>query len=261
MARNFPSSSDYINLPASSVYNFNDNVLIAAIINAASLSAAWNHIIDIGVAGSRGYGFVLKNSGHLEFVKISIKEVVTVAVPITTNVWFAVMAHSGSGRNGTFKWLNLQTGGFGTETVSDTAGLNAPNNDPGRISQWLAGGYNFVGNIANVSLWNRAPFTDDEFIAWARGAWTSYVSGLKGYWPLFGLQSPEPDWSGNNNHGTIVGSPTAADHPPGISAVWYAPNPRRVQKVFAVAAPAISLDMWSPPGNQPYPYRDEVVGY
>jgi hypothetical protein len=38
-------------------------------------------------------------------------------------------------------------------------------------------------------------------------------SALKGYWPLVGLWSPEPDWSGNNGNGTLTGSTSAGPCP------------------------------------------------
>lgn len=96
----------------------------------------------------------------------------------------------------------------------------------------------FDGRIADVRVWNAA-LSLAELQAVMRGA-VVRPDALKGWWPLFGAQSPEPDWSGNNNHGTVTEA-VAADHPPGISAVWLAPHPRRVQRVPPVAGGAVVM--------------------
>lgn len=92
------------------------------------------------------------------------------------------------------------------------------------------------GNIAEVSLWNRALSLTEVEIAYRAGPW-AVPKGLLMYVPIFGIVSPESDFSGNNNHGTVTGT-TRIDHPPGISAVWLAPHPRLVQATAAEGNPA-----------------------
>lgn len=72
----------------------------------------------------------------------------------------------------------------------------------------------FGGNIADVALWNVA-LTVNELLSLAKGTrpWKIRKSSLKGVWPLFGLQSPEPDYSGNINSGALTGT-GAANGPP-----------------------------------------------
>lgn len=50
----------------------------------------------------------------------------------------------------------------------------------------------------------------------------SIVNGLVGYWPLWGV-SPEPDYSGNINNGTVTGALVSTDNPP-ISSISIIPN-------------------------------------
>jgi len=65
------------------------------------------------------------------------------------------------------------------------------------------------GSIAEVKLWstalNAGQAKDDYY---GRGPHADL-----GYWPL-GYGSPEPDYSGAGNNGTLVSSPSIVDHPP-----------------------------------------------
>ena len=104
------------------------------------------------------------------------------------------------------------------------------------------------GNIAEVSLWNRALSLAEVEIAYRAGPW-AVPKGLLMYVPIFGIVSPESDFSGNNNHGTVTGT-TRIDHPPGISAVWLAPHPRRSHMTAAAVAN---------PAYQPWYHRAPVL--
>lgn len=66
----------------------------------------------------------------------------------------------------------------------------------------------WTGPIADVALWNVA-LKAGEAKALANGARPHMIRplALKGYWPLDGLQSPEPDLSGNANNGTLNNPP------------------------------------------------------
>lgn len=70
------------------------------------------------------------------------------------------------------------------------------------------------GYLAECAVYN-VELTVDEIKAASKLYWPR-VSARIGYWPLFGRQSPEPDWSGNGNHGVLTGT-TTVDHPPGLA--------------------------------------------
>lgn len=72
----------------------------------------------------------------------------------------------------------------------------------------------FAGRIADVAVWS-TPLTALEVAALSKGIRPPAIRplSLKGYWPLDGLQSPEPDFSGNANNGTLTGT-TSAFGPP-----------------------------------------------
>lgn len=73
------------------------------------------------------------------------------------------------------------------------------------------------GRIAECGIWNVA-LTDDEVLSLARGLppWRVRPGSLVGYWPLWGLQSPEVDLTSGARSLTFTGSPTIADGPPTI---------------------------------------------
>ncbi len=72
----------------------------------------------------------------------------------------------------------------------------------------------FSGRLAEVAVWN-VKLNNDEQLALAAGAHPTRIRplALRGYWPLLGVGSPEPDLSGVGTHLTVTGA-TAADHVP-----------------------------------------------
>lgn len=70
-----------------------------------------------------------------------------------------------------------------------------------------SGGAVWDGMLADFAVWN-AILTDGEFFALAKGIrpYNIRPGSLAGYWPLDGIQSPEPDLSGNKNNGTLTGT-------------------------------------------------------
>lgn len=80
-----------------------------------------------------------------------------------------------------------------------------------------------AGQIAEVGLWNVA-LTASEIAALARGIPPYRVrpASLAGYWPLYGLSSPEPDWkpgilTATRYPMTLVGTPPQyAGHAPRV---------------------------------------------
>jgi hypothetical protein len=93
----------------------------------------------------------------------------------------------------------------------------------------------FPGLIADCAMWN-VVLTQSEITALANGARPINIrsASLKGWWPLDGLQSPEPDISSFKNDGTLTGTNPAFGPP-------YMPfTPRTSQFLAAVAAPTFN---------------------
>lgn len=88
------------------------------------------------------------------------------------------------------------------------------------------------GKVAYVQGWTRA-LSDDELneARWKPG---SITTNLAFCIPIFGIQSPEPDWSGNGNSLTATNSPAEDSQGPPVMfdpPIWAYP------KVAAAAAP------------------------
>lgn len=72
---------------------------------------------------------------------------------------------------------------------------------------------NLAARLADFSIYN-AKLGSSFAAALNRGARAASLGiPLHGYWPLDGLQSPEPDFSGNANNGTLTGTALAAGPP------------------------------------------------
>lgn len=89
------------------------------------------------------------------------------------------------------------------------------------------------GRIAEACIFN-AVLTADEAKMLMHG-FLPRPNTMRGCWPLFGTVSPEPDWSGNNGHGTLTGT-LQIDHPPQVSA-YRRSSPMRVTRVPAEGVP------------------------
>jgi len=67
-----------------------------------------------------------------------------------------------------------------------------------------------MGGIANVGLVGTKLTLDELKRIMVSSSYRGYAGG---YWPLWGTTTVEPDWSGQNKHGTVTGA-TRFDHPP-----------------------------------------------
>lgn len=102
-----------------------------------------------------------------------------------------------------------------------TVGTNATSRTPasldaatiGRLERSSPTQY-FSGNIAEVGLWSVA-LSAVEIAALAAGIAPPSVQrdALVGYWPIWGIHSPEIDLTANNRTMTVTGA-TAANHAP-----------------------------------------------
>lgn len=127
----------------------------------------------------------------------------------------------------------LNGGGKVTKTTTATP--------TGMTNTWLAkdrsSGY--AGILAEAGIWNVA-LTDAEITALAQGALPRAIrpQSLVGYWPLYGLSSPEPDLSGGRHNMSLTGTPTQANHAP---VSMFTPKRRAYPQFDVAAAPTSGL--------------------
>lgn len=156
----------------------------------------------------------------------------------SANMWFhaaAVIAGTASRA----AYLGGTNKGTDATSITNPAGIDTTN--IGVI--YFTGGKQdfFAGLIAEATLWNAA-LVDEEIAALATGVRPHKVrpGNLVGYWPLFGLASPEPDLSGLGQSMTLgggAGAPSAANHAP---LTPFTPK-ARTQPLLAAAASGILL--------------------
>jgi hypothetical protein len=204
--------------------------------------AAW--FIETGSAGQQEL-IICQNVGLTKFVALEYRpdksngvyfnsdfagvQFGTTALP-SANVWSHAAITSSSATshaaylNGGNKVTN--SGTLSGATASTQTWLGSY-----KTSGGAHGGF-FAGTIADAAIWSVA-LSDAEIAALASGVRPKDIrpASLIAYWPLGGLQSPEPDISGGARNGTLTGT-SAAFGPP------YVPfTPRWPQFSEVVAAP------------------------
>lgn len=137
---------------------------------------------------------------------------ITTTMP-TQNTWNNLVGTYTSGKVGKiYKNATLLQTGTSTETPTGLAVTN--------IGAYVSNsGANIVnpttGKIADVGVWN-IDLTQTEVTALSQGArpYTIRAGNLVAWWPLDGLQSPEPDLSLLKHNMSLVNGPTADFGPP-----------------------------------------------
>lgn len=104
------------------------------------------------------------------------------------------------------------------ETVIEIAtptGTAVAGDDRLRIGETGNAGDDYNGRMAFVAIWNVA-LSVNEIQVMNRGVNPFVIrhENLILYWPLWGNQSPEPDYSGNGENGTLAGTTKGIDNPP-----------------------------------------------
>ena len=135
---------------------------------------------------------------------------VTVNTVLTANTWYSAVFSEVSTVS-RVAYLN----GVGTSN-STSASLATQNFGGCWVGSYLGNNNtSFNGPIAEVAVWSVA-LTAGEAAAYNAGcpAYMIRPKSLLGYWPLWGLVSPEPDLSGLKFALTLTGAPAKANHAP-----------------------------------------------
>ncbi len=181
-----------------------DSTLIAAVEPGAGETEADNSMLYVQVQGT-------SNNWDIRYIheySSGSNEDNRFNVNLLNNVWIhialvrnvsantVVLYIDGTASGGTFNYTNDPT------TTSSTADYH--------LGERIDGSQDFTGYMAEAVLAN---------VAWTIGevqqirSRASIARGLVHYAPLFGVSSPEPDFSGNGNDGTVTGT-AIVDHPP-----------------------------------------------
>lgn len=248
MARNFDGSGDIIDVPGASNATIGT---IAAWIKADTLPPSterdicWTYYLasESESFGTYDKALFLRSSGIVvAYVYDGATKRVASTSAISTGTWYHI-AMTFSNADDFRVWFNGVN-----EATTVLAGDSFSYLDPNFRLCGLTNTFDdgettrsrLDGSIADLHIWT-VVLNAEEVTQAMRGAIVRPHQQIL-WLPLWGITSPEPDWSGSNAHGTLTGT-VRDDHPPGISAVWLAPHPRQSQ-VVAAAAGQPSMRRW-----------------
>lgn len=166
---------------------------------------------------------------------------------MVTGTWYNVLAWSNDAtdHNLVVTALGGSYGGVSSDTSSTS--VTWPAMDQTHIGYLASFTTNyFDGKIAEAGCWDGTVPNDGQRRALAQGySPLSFPQGLRSYWPLFGRHSPETAYFGED-HLTLVATPDAADHVPGIIY----PSRQRTVSPPVAAAPGTTIPIFHHHYNQ-----------
>jgi len=114
-------------------------------------------------------------------------------------------------------WFNNGSA-LSTQVVNNTlsVGENIQNNEQMTMGERPDGSQDYEGDEAEVCVW-AAELSTNEVLILSRGVNPFIVqnSNINGYWPLYGNDSPEPQYKGQTDTGTVTGATKSTGwHPP-----------------------------------------------
>lgn len=210
MARLF-SGASYCEAADQAPIDITGTVVVIAFWVKRTSTGNFPHMVAKGTAGT-GVQYKVFHGGSTYYFEIGDSGGVDQCSSPgwSTGVWEHVVAvKNGTGAGAQKMYRN---GVFVGTATSNKSIQNTANTL--RVGQASDGSQQFAGTIAEVGIWD-VVLSDAEILALAAGVSPRQVrpGSLKGYWPLYGAGSPEPDLSGNQNNMT-VSSAAAADHAP-----------------------------------------------
>lgn len=226
MARSFSGAADN-HLTIASALLSGVPMTLAAWVYATDLSTDY-HAIQIGTNGTFNHVFTLvyeaSSSRMTATTRATSSRIAYAPTTLATGTW----AHICGVFESSVSRTCYQDGVPGTTA----GGSSVPSGlDETNIGIRADGAVPWQGRIAEAAIWNIV-LNAQEVAALAAGMKPGLIrpDALVGYWPLYGVSSPEQDASGNGNHMPVFAT-TRVDHPPKIST--FTPV-RRVRSVAAV---------------------------
>jgi Concanavalin A-like lectin/glucanases superfamily len=236
MARNFNGSSDQIAISISSGLNAFHSQSLSVWVYTNTLATPGTIFTVEGASTSQFSLFMYgtPNAGKLGLF-LSGGNVNLSTATLATNTWTHLVGVS-DGSTITALYINGVLDSTGGASAGN--GVTSPTIVGGigyRAYTGVSGGF-WSGNIADVCFWDGVLLSALEIAQLANGVRPSSIrpKSIVTLWPLDGLQSPEPDLSGNAYNGTLTGTAKAFGPPLDQSTP-------RWPLFFAFPAPATSF--------------------
>jgi hypothetical protein len=137
-----------------------------------------------------------------------------VTTTLTTNTWYHVLF---TALYGSPTVVNCYLNGVSQSVSASGATSGSP--DASNFNRYIAGdsgnAASWDGRLADIAVWS-AVLSQTEATGLARGLRPAAIrpQSLVAWWPLDGIQSPEPDLGGHALNGTLQNNPTLAFGPP-----------------------------------------------
>lgn len=219
MSRNFASVGDGITLPAG----------VSLALDSAVTAVFWNFVVSNPAGGAVAFTVgdlvdpdrcqvhapFLDGTLYWDYGNSAIGGRITTSYASYLNKWTHVALVS-SGNANTFKAIYLDGG-----LITSAASSDGP-------SQAISGGFigkrtggEHRGRMAEFAIWSVVLSANE--IKELRGSLSPtqvHPANLVGYWPLWGVASPEADLSGNARNGTVTGALRANHAPVGPHAPY-----------------------------------------
>ena len=230
MSRNFGGTDDLITCPVDDTY-LKENGAVSAVIWVKATTLA-NTLFRRTDGASGNVAFLYAATGRLRYFIGGATgfERQTADSTAVAGRWQAIaITHDGSTTAANCHiYLDLVEPSYGTTTNG-----NLPNNNSTAsltIGNNAALTSDFSGKLAYLQIWNRViSFNEIVQATYYPG---SISRSLRVF--LLGGGSPEPDYSGNGNHGTVTGATVSTDNPP-INGVFHPPRPNLYYSSFSSA--------------------------
>ena len=236
MALDFDGVDDGVDIGANANLNPTLTMTVGCWINLDNTTGSHGFICRGHYGGgpaaeSGGYSFKT-NGDELRFTKHAVADITSTGINLSASAWLYVAAAISSTN---VRFYKITTAGvMSTEDVANSSAFDSTFSDDSRIGLMRGDSGQAIdpmaGLLCNV-IHVGATLTDVEVAAMAFML-PMRPDVVKGFWPLWGTTTAEPDWSGFNFHGTVTGA-VRVDHPPGICAIF--PQARRPQATVAAA--------------------------
>jgi hypothetical protein len=210
MGRLFNGTSDFIDCGTNSSLNIISNFTVAGWANPAVSANRKIIAAKDDLSLGRCFYLAISSTNTTEFGTDAVPAI-TGSATISANTWVHIAAVYLSGATTGTIYLNgaVDVGPSGVGTAAtDTASFTIG-------ERTFAGNNNFFnGLLADVAIWN-TNLSTLQIAQLAKGyrPFNVNIANLKGWWPLDGLQSPEPDLSGFANNGILTGTTNAFGPP------------------------------------------------
>lgn len=250
MARSFNGTSDYLNPPANSIAGIDiDAYTIAEWIYpvAAGVRMIFMFAYDL-ISGAGLTRHTVQNPAVSGF-RFEHYEVFstqnglwrsTSDYSLNTLYHFATTYDRSSTANDPIFYVNGSS--IAITEVTAPSGTPTTGRDSLRVGANVpASGSFYSGRLSQLVFYDRILTAEEVMILKIAGPCAlPYVPKI--WYELFGTTSPEPDFSGNNNHATTINGTARVDHPSNINAIWLGNRMNKVERTFPSGYPAAYYD-------------------